>query len=298
MRSSSSTRAGCVAVVAVAALTVLLAGCGGGSRTTALSTAYHGDGSPVAGGRALAVTSARRLLGLLVLPAGSRALAAWPGPPDLDQPGMSFGGPGIFLDLDRLYRLPMTVTDAIAFLRAHVPRGTVSSSTTGSGSVDGVTSTAIAVTQRRLPAGIQQIDLVDTLVPGLGSSSVLRADAQVVWYPPRPAAEYLIAARFRSVRITVGAATVTGGQRLIRPLAEVLNSMHATPPLDWPCPSGMSGYELAFAPAVRGQLPVVVHSGSCNADLVSVGGRPQPLLYDTGRLTALVERLVRKGRRT
>jgi hypothetical protein len=291
---SSSIKAGCCAVATVAMLTVLLAGCGGVSRSPVLAAVYRGDRVPVAGSRALAMASARRLLGLLVLPAGSHELHVWPGPRELDQPGVSVLGPGNFLDLHRLYRLPMRVSEAIAFLHAHVPRGTVSNSSTGGGSADGVTSTAVLVTQQRLPAGIEQIHLVDTLVPGKGSSSVLRADAQVVWYPPRSSAEYLVAARFRSVRITAtggyGAGSISGGQRMIVPLVAVLDSMHATTTLVHTCPSPIGSYQLAFAPGVRGQLPVTIQGGDCNGDPVSVGGHPQPMLFDTGTLTALVRK--------
>lgn len=300
MRSRSRMR-GCATLMAAAALTGILAGCGSASDSAALAAAHPrepahlGNQGPVAGSRRLAAASARQLLGLLELPAGSRHLPARPVPRGLDQPGVYAQGPGNFLDVDRLYRLPVTVADALAFLRAHVPPGAVASSASAESGGNGVTSTAIYATQRRVPAGIDEITLVETLVPGPGGSSLLRADAEVVWYPPRSAAEYLIAARFRSVRITMssgtGAASVTGGQRLIGPLAAVLDSMHATPPLDYPCPLTRP-YELVFAPAVHDQGTVVVQGGNCDADIVSVGGRPQAELFDTGRLSALVTRLL------
>jgi hypothetical protein len=294
---SPSRMGGCSALIAAATLTGLLAGCASASSGAMLTTAHAGDLGPVAGSRALAVASAQRLLGLLVLPAGSRRLPARPVPQSLSQPGVSIGGPGNFLDRDRLYRLPMTVAHAIAFLRAHEPRGTVNSGTGGGGTSDGVTITAIAFTKRRVSRGINQIVLVETLTPGAAGSSLLRADAQVVWYPPRSAAEYLIAARLRSVRITLTSSdrtdSVQGGQRFIRPLAAVLDSMHATPPLRYPCPTQWLTYKLAFAPAVPAQQAVIVTSESCGADQVSVGGRLQPELFDTGRLTALVTRLHR-----
>ncbi len=298
MRSRS--RVGrCAALIAAATLSGLMAGCAGASDGGVLTAARSRNLGPVAGSRGLAAASARRLLGVLVLPAESQQLPARPAPRGLEQPGVYFGGPGDFFDEDRFYRLPMTVAAAIAFLRAHMPRGTVGSGTSGTANSGGVTITAIAITQRHVPAGIDEINLVETLAPRPGGSSLLRADAQVVWYPPRSAAEYLIAVRFRSVRITVTGstgttATLTGGKQLIRPLAAVLDSMHATPPLLFPCPLGRSSYKLAFAPAVRAQRAVVVHNGPCNADTLSVGGRAQPELFDTGRLSALVTRLLRE----
>ena len=300
--TSPSRMGGRSALIATAALTGLLAGCAttvsGGVRTTA-QTADH---SPVAGSRALAVASAQRLLGMLVLPARSRRLPARPVPRGLEQRGLTIAGPGNLLDQERLYRLPMTVSDAIAYLSAHKPRGTVGSDTSGGGNSGGVIITAIAFRQRRVPPGINQINLVETLVPGPGSSSLLRADALVVWYPPRSAAEYLTANRFRSVRITLtrydvphstqSTQIVQGGQHLIQPLAAMLDSMHATPALDMPCPMPRLQYKLAFAPAVPAQKSVIVTSGLCGEDQVSVGGRLQPELSDPGGLSALVTRLV------
>jgi hypothetical protein len=308
MRPSPGCRSG-VALITVV-LTAALAACGGPEATakqTAATrvTSRRAQLGPLPGSRALAAASAWRLLDSLGLPAGSRRMPVRPVPPGLDQPGVGFFGPGIVVDVYRLYRLPMTVADAIAFLQAHVPAGTVSSGGTGAASGSGVSETAIAVFQRHVPAGIDEIGLVETLVAGPGGSALLRADAQVLWYPPRSAAEYLVAARFRSVRIIVrsvlvmvggntGTADVTGGQRLIRPLVAVLDSMHATPPPDYPCASGSQYYTLLFAPAVPQQRAVVVESGSCGVDLVSVGGRPQPELSDTGRPGALVDRLLRE----
>ena len=51
-------------------------------------------------------------------------------------------------------------------------------------------------------------------------------------------------------------------------------------------------YKLAFAPAVPAQKSVIVSSGLCGEDQVSVGGRLQTELSDTGGLSALVTRLV------
>jgi hypothetical protein len=303
------------AALLAVALTAALAACAGPEATANQTAATHVTArrsaqlGPPPGSRALALASASRLLGSLRLPAGSRRMPPRPVPPGLGQPGLGFGGPGNFLDVHRLYRVPTTVARAVAFLQAHVPPGAVSSGGSGGSSADGVTSTAIAESGREVPAGIDQIHLVETLVAGPGGLSLLRADAQVLWYPPRSAAEYLVAARFRSVRITVTpgicfaagcgvtGTSVAGGQRVIRPLAAALDWMHATPPLYYPCPGGAANYQLLFAPAVPEQPAVVVESGNCGADPVSVGGRPQPELADTGELRGLVLRLLREYER-
>jgi hypothetical protein len=292
---------GCAALATAAALAGILTACGSAPGKASLTTARRTEQSgPVAGSRALAQASARRLLGLLVLPAGSRPFTARKLPQGIDQPGESFGGPGVFLDVDRLYRLPMTMTAALTFLSAHRPRGTVPSNASGE-SADGATvlSKAVAVTQPRVPPGIEGIHLVTTVAPGPGGTSLLRADAQVTWYPPRSRAEHLIAARFRLVRITMSrltgtATSVQGGQRLIRPLVTLINSLQATPPILAPCPSGTADYELVFEPAVPAQAAVTISSGGCGVDSVSVGRRPQPDLVGSAALTGLVSRFFRE----
>ena len=298
--SSRPGMRGCAALVTAAALAGILGGCGvpGRARLTAVHRSQAQRG-PVAGSRALALASARRLIGLLVLPAGTRPFAARKLPPGIDQPGVSVGGPGVFLDVDRLYRLPMTMNAAITFLGAHRPRGTVPSNFSGQSAVGAnVLSTAIAVTQPRVPPGIEGIHLITTVAPGPHGTSLLRADAQVTWYPARSRAEYLVAARFRLVRITTsgpaGKASLEGGQRLIGPLVAAIDSLHATPPILAPCPGGTANYELAFAPAVAAQAAVIISSGPCDVDSVTVGGRPQPDLADSGTLSGLLTKLLRE----
>lgn len=290
----------CAALLAAATVAALLAGCGTTVAPATVTAAHHVrdvDQGPKAGSRALASASARRLLDSLVLPAGSRDIPQRPVPAGLEQPGVGAGGPGILLDVYRLYRLRMTVADAIDFLKAHRPAGTADAGFSGGGGGPGLTITAIADVLRHVPAGIDCIYLVETLVPEARGASALRADAQVTWYPPRSAAEYLIASRFRSVSISTtsagAGASITGGQRFIRPLVAALDLMHATPPLDWPCTSGTYSYRLVFAPAVPGQGTVVVASGNCSVDTVSVEGRAQPDLAETSRLAALVKRLMK-----
>ncbi len=287
---------GWAALLAAVAVAASVTACGGPTAIGTLTVAHHPrELGPVAGSRALAQANARRLLDSLALPAGSRPLAQRPVPAGLDQPGVSGGGPGILLDVSRLYRLPMTVAEAIGFLESHRPAGTSGADFSGAGTGGGVTTTAIADVQRHVPAGIDVIYLIETLVPEPGGASALRADAEVTWFPPRSAAEFLVAVRFRSVSISLtsvsGGARIVGGQRYIRPLVAVLDSMPATPPLDFPCASGIGSFRLTFTPAVPGQGMVVVASGNCNADTVTVGGRAQPDLADMGPLGALVTRL-------
>ncbi len=55
---------------------------------------------------------------------------------------------------------------------------------------------------RSLPAGLYQATLATVIAGRPAGGSYLRADAQVAWYPPRSAAEYVTASQYRSVTVT------------------------------------------------------------------------------------------------
>jgi hypothetical protein len=149
-----------------------------------------------------------------------------------------------------------------------------------------------------VPAGIDCLFLFESLLPQAGGKSVLRADVELDWYPPRPAAEDLIASRFRSASVSprsaAGGAAITGGQRLIRPLVTVIDSMPATPEPGWPCPGAVDNYRVVLTPAVHGQRTVVVWGAPCGVADVTVGGRASLDLNGTDALYALVTRLLKE----
>jgi hypothetical protein len=283
------------ALLAAGLLAALSAGCGGAAATSANVTAAHHPrelGTP-GGSRASALASARRVLDSLVLPAQARVDRTRPVPAGLAEPGANSGCPGVPLDVHRLYRLPVTANDAVHFLSAHRPRGFAVSSVSG-----GLT---IGDSEMRVPAGIDCLFLVETLLPQAGGKSIVRVDVSMNFYPPRPAAEYLVASRFRSVSISPdnlgGGASIMGGQRFIRPLVAVLDSMPATPVPEFFCPLAVGPYRLVFSPAVRGQGTVVVAGAACEVASVTIGGRVQLDLNEVDPLEALVNRLLKDNAR-
>jgi hypothetical protein len=72
-------------------------------------------------------------------------------------------------------------------------------STGQGGRLGRVTMRMISYAPRSLPAGIEQAAVAVTVIPAGGGGSLLRADAEVIWFPPRSAAEYLRPAAFQAV---------------------------------------------------------------------------------------------------
>jgi hypothetical protein len=185
-------------------------------------------------------------------------------------------------------------------MAARVPVGLVWASTGQGGGPGGVTMRDVSYTPRSVPAGIYSAQLVLTMVPDGSSASLLRADAQVIWYPPRTAAEYIDPARYHALTVTVtlygrGVHTirrVVTSQAVISQLAGALNRSQAEPSLTINCPLIFASYRLALAVS-RHSRPVVVITATrwpCGGSGITVGGQAQPPLADNGAVVAIADR--------
>ena len=130
--------------------------------------------------------------------------------------------------------------------------------------------------------------LLVSLASGPHGSTNARADAEVVWYPPRSAAEYLRAGAIRSARISASfmnprprhCARVITSRRVLAGLAALLNGMRATDNSVMFCPAIDASYHVTFAG--RAGQRVVVDATGCARDEVLVNGKAQPPLWDPG----------------
>jgi hypothetical protein len=139
-------------------------------------------------------------------------------------------------------------------------------------------------------------------VPAGSGRSLLRADAQVTWYPPRTVAEYIDPARYHVLSVTVmvsGARphtvhAVVTSQAFITRLATSLDRSQAQPDVMLGCPADFADYQLAFSVSRHSRPVVVVWStqSGCGGAQVTVDGRQQPSLADDGAVAALVDRVV------
>jgi hypothetical protein len=157
------------------------------------------------------------------------------------------------------------------------------------------------VTPRAVPAGIYTAQLVYTIAPDAVGGSVLRADAQIIIYPARSAAEYLNPADIRSVTASHTAPdpasrTITSRPEIAR-LARLVDAEHAFPlGLVFSCPAEFPpSYQLTFTPVSASQPTVVIDPGNCMGDGVFAGGVRQPGLVDAG-LLSVTQRLLPRPR--
>jgi hypothetical protein len=258
---------------------------------------------PAAGSRAEAATLARLLLARLILPPGAARMPQTPLPASLS--AAAYAGADVTPSLDQyqLFALAQPMDAAAGFLTAQVPPG-LSRGGTGEGSgPDGVTMREVTDTPRSVPAGIAGAQVVLTVVPAASGGSLLRADAQVTWYPARTAAEYIDPARYHVLSVTVQIGgrrphtvhQVVTSQAFIARLARALDQMQAEPLGTVACPAIFAEYQLAFSVSRASRPGVVVSSNDtgCGGAGIIVNGRPQPPLTDQGgAVAALVDHVV------
>jgi hypothetical protein len=223
-------------------------------------------------------------------------------PPSLSQPATEIAGGTASLGQHQLFALAQPMDTAAAYLAAHVPADLTPGGTGESSGSDGVTMREVSDMVRSLPAGIAGAQLVLTVVPATSGGSLLRADAQVIWYPPRSAAEYIDPARYHVLSITVSVygrrphtvRKVVTSQAFIARLAQALDRMQAEPPGVVACPADFEDYQLSFSVSAHSRPAVVVsaNGSGCGGAQVTVDGRAQPALADHGTVAALVRQVV------
>lgn len=309
-----------------AAIAVLLAGCGSarlgagtggapaqthhtGAHSTGPSTGLGGTGlggtgldsrsGPPGGSRAEALALARKLLPRVILPPSTRALTG-PVPARLRGRGV---GPGArdTVDVHRQFAAGPRQSAVARFFRLHVPAGLRFVDNGSDSDQTGLVWLDLGYLPRHLPAGIYQAEIGLTVVPAPRRGTLVRADARVIWQPPRTAAEHIDPARFASVVLTADQVlgknhTVTRrvtSRAVIARLAGLLNSLPAAPRLAMSCPMAPVTYRAGFAVTAHGRPGVVAVSGGCFSIALSAGGKPQPPLADgQNRLATYLQHLL------
>lgn len=303
--------------VAVAGLTaVALAGAigiaGAATQSEAGPTlASMGDGRQAHGAphvpfstRAESLRLARRLLAKVVLPPGTHRFRGRKLPAALRSPAEEPSSDHI-VDVHRVFTERRSMRRTIAFLNHHHPAGWTSQGSGDSYTIDHgreiITEEYIAYAPRHIRPAFNEIQMLVEVVPGHHRHAISRVDIQVIWYPRRSAAEYLVARHFRAVRIDewrygnrVRHVRRTFRQRaIIDKLTRVLNDLPASPGGVWSCPIVLRTYQLTFEP-VKGQRRAVVQADGCPPEYgISISGRAQPPLAANGKIEAIARRLLR-----
>jgi hypothetical protein len=298
-RIAAPVAAAGVAAVAVGAL---IAGCGFAhswlgfaGRAGSPVRGIHARPWPPGGSPAIARAFGRRMLAGLVLPPGARRIGFRRVPDRADLTGSDN-----LVDVRSFFVVPMPMPALAVFLKDHPPGRALTSGTGTSNSQTGVTEDHIEFQWRSTPVGVTgDSQLVVSLAPGRRGSTVARVDAEVVWYPPRTAAEYVRADAIRSARITANfynptrhvAKVITSGRAIAR-LATLLNGMRASDNSTTMCPMFGADYRVTFI-GRGGQPRIAVDAVGCLRDGVHVNGLTQPQLWDPkNRLVSALNRLL------
>lgn len=253
---------------------------------------------------ALGQRLAQSMLTRVALPDGSsstrRALTKWATEPP-QTPGTND-----LIDQSRLWLVPLSMDDAMSFLRSHVPASM--RVTTGDGyfgGPSGVTARYQGIDPLSLRTGISSATLFETVAAIGGSRSELRLDAQVVWIPRAANAEQ-VPAGTRAVVITrtPGTSATPAGLRpvtvtitdpgQIASLASMFDSLTAIP-TEQCVPPPAPTYTVAFAPSPTATPTLVATSDSCYNLTVTVDGRTEPTLRPTGAFTNTLDALTIHG---
>ena len=280
---------------AAACAAVVLAGCGTQPAAPAgTQRTIQQPGAAAASPRQRAVADAARIIASFPAPPGAvrTGLIA-----SLTAPGM---GPQATPDVataTQWWRAPGRPQAVLAWIRAHLPPG-FSVASSGSGAYEPTPSVTLPESWTDMfalppvPGVLTQRWLVVLAVPD-HSQTAIRADAQVVWLPARPAAERIPpGARIVTVTPVFGlnavkrlehldrAFTVTDPARVAR-ITAVIDGLTRFPPGTFSCPADFAAaMRLTFRASASG--PVLARLSAdydgCGAVSVSIGGRDMPAL--------------------
>jgi hypothetical protein len=201
---------------------------------------------------------------------------------------------GHLLKRHAIFTVPRPAGRTLRYLRAHVPSGL---SQTGTG--QSAWAKYVNWSLRHLPQGLNYAELDVSVLPA-GGRSLVRADTQVVWDPPRSPAEYIRPGRFSAARLSVTVYNpryrtfhrVTTSRAAIAALARSLNRLPADPGVRYACPAINADYRITFVPAAAGQGPVVASPTGCNSVSMTAARLPQPGLLGGAATIALITRLM------
>ena len=182
----------CVAVTAAVVLLLLAVGCGsvrapaqpGAAAVARTQLPPASKSATIAGNEKLARTQARWLMSLVPLPPGAAPLRA--APPSL--PGPALGAPSLTsqIDISRSWRLPMPLAQAILWLQAHRPTGLPENGSANGWGPQPSDATAGYSYAGQANAAWQSADLELGVAWASAGTSIMRADAVVIWLDPVP----------------------------------------------------------------------------------------------------------------
>lgn len=280
-------------VTAVAAL--LLAGCGNAvadsSGAGPAAGAARAVTAPAAGGpqaRALALT--RRLVSELRLPAGTAPERLSKLPPGLAAPGAPSHG---WARATRIFGVRATPRTVWTALLTHPPFNEAPPAS--------VVPQAVGATTPAPEPGVDATIVSVSVAPLSGMMTAVVAYADAAWLPVRSPAEHLDPGGFRAVTASVArlfpsshaAVRTSTSAQVIAKMTAYLNALQPVPHIVMSCPAPANAFTIRFTPkASRYPTVLVAVSGCPRSYQVTVNGRPQLPLWDTGGLETMARELM------
>lgn len=253
------------------------------------------NAAPDRNGRA-AVTEAQRLMSLVHPPS---SWATDPSPPTqpLNSP-MSSAATADLVDLYQLWTAHGTMQSVQAWVSAHPPSGSAPAGSGSSSQFGELLETSLTFGYRAVGRQFESRQLLVTIAARPRGAVGIRVDAQVIWYPSRPAIETVPSGVTR-VRATVfvraplpgspedvlGARTFTD-RAVVRLVSHRVDALSPEVPGPRSCPDDTGTgpqLDLDFS-GTPGVPPVKVHvdTNGCGGVSFSVGGIAQAPLTDNG----------------
>jgi hypothetical protein len=278
--------------LAGAAAAVLLTGCGTAAAQPV--TGQSGDRPPAAGvvhgSRAEAQAYVRHLMAELSLPDGSKPAHVTSLPQIV--PAQAPDAPG-WAGASRILIVPGQPLAVLQRISAHAPfnEPVIYSATPV------MSSTMVQAPE----PGVDAVVLDLAVQAHSRTTTLVGAYAFAAWLPYRTAAEHLDPARFRAVTISADqlvprphqvTRTFTSAAVIAR-LAAFLNGRPPAPAAalaGLSCPAPLLSFTLRFTAAGRQAPAVAVSTAGCMADTITVNGRQQPSLWDSGGSLASMAR--------
>jgi len=241
---------------------------------------------PSRGNPAPATKLARSMLARTTLPPAHRSAT----PPSLAQP-FSQPASANLVDLHDAWTVAEPAETVVAFLTTHSPAGMSCDGSGYEGDRNGATSENVTFALTTLPGAIRSAQLLVEVIATSTTTSAVRADAQVIFAPPRSRQEQVpnsdvVATVVRSGSLRNGqdaaaSRTVTDTATVAR-LAGILNGLPAAVPGATSCPAMSVQYRVSFSKSIGGAPDLVATATGCDGVGVTTGGVTQPALDDGG----------------
>lgn len=216
----------------------------------------------------------------------------------LDTPGAVPGTPNL-VDLYQWWTTRRSWPSVLAFIVAHPPPGS-SQNATGTASAGTVVSSSVTDGLPTAGSRFNTRQVLLTVAPRAGGTVGIRVDAQVIWYPTRPAAERVPAGASRvtatvfrhpsltgTATIVLATATFTAPSVVAR-LARKVDALPLALPGVRHCPDDSgTDPQLTLTFSGRPGVPVVVvgdDPNGCGSVSFTRGSSGEPALTDDGLL--------------